>query len=98
MKYNILCLFKFNNYYNRKIIFYDSYSDYKNFEFLEIEDVNFNPNDSVNAHLIINVATFDGAEFDNIPDYIILGLNLKDYDGVESRWFVLNAVRIYFFR
>ena len=94
MKYDIYFYFKFNNYYNRKIIFYDSLDDYElNSEaYGIIEDVNFNPNDGLNAHLIVNTNKLTGrGEFDNIPDYLVI----TEHESTEimARWFILSVNR-----
>lgn len=97
MKYDLIFLYRFNNYYNRKVIFYNTLSSYLNFEYLEIENSNFNPSDGITTAHILNADKLEidddetAPEFDNIPDYLIL-LDAET-KSIMSRWFVLNATR-----
>lgn len=52
---NLILLKNFNNYYNRKIIKYDSYLDYTaQYENKILLNINFVPNDGVTTEQIIN--------------------------------------------
>lgn len=91
------CFFrKFNNYFNRKIIYYDNFESYLE----SLEDVDdyyipmasdeetplpfdFNPNDNVMTEIVVNSVPFD-------PDYFIL---FNDDYTIASRWFVLEQKR-----
>lgn len=83
---------KFNNYFNRKVIRYESLEDYQNASedfFIPSMPNNsmmlfdFNPNDNVTTEIIVNEVPFD-------PDYFLL----LDTDGeIVSRWFVLEQKR-----
>lgn len=91
------CFFrKFNNYFNRKIIYYDNFESYLE----SLEDVDdyyipmasdeetplpfdFNPNDNVMTEIFVNDLPFD-------PDYFIL---FNDDYSIASRWFVLEQKR-----
>lgn len=52
---NILLLRGFNNYFNRIVKKYSSLADYKSnsASFLDLANINFNPNDGVATELII---------------------------------------------
>ena len=56
---NILLLRGFNNYFNRIVKKYSTVDDYKanSSSFLELSNINFNPNDGVNTDLIIGGPT-----------------------------------------
>lgn len=76
------------NYFNRRILFYGSLSDYltaagQNYELHE--EVNFNPADGVNTYL--DVVTDDGDKF----SYLLL-VDPED-NTIISRWFILEADR-----
>lgn len=84
---NILLLSGFNNYFNRRIIKYSSIDDYLDTDhseaLLDLEKINFNPNDNVGTKIILNT-TLDNA------DYLVV---YDDDDNIISRWFVLSNVR-----
>lgn len=92
MKLHYCFLERFNNYFNRKIIRYESLLDYENNSkgvFIP-EDSNgvmlpfdFNPNDNVTTEIIANEVPFD-------PDYFLL---LDDDSNIVQRWFVLEQKR-----
>ena len=83
---------RFNNYFNRKVIRYDSLSDYQDnaqADYIPVDDegnmtpFDFNPNDNITTEIIANGVPFD-------PDYFLL----LDADGeIVSRWFVLEQKR-----
>lgn len=52
---NILLLRGFNNYFNRIVKKYSTIDDYKNnsSSFLDLANINFNPNDGVATELVI---------------------------------------------
>ena len=83
---------KFNNYFNRKIIKYESLSDYVNNSkdsFIPTDSeggmtpFDFNPNDNVTTEIIANDVPFD-------PDYFLL---LDENQAIVQRWFVLEQKR-----
>ena len=76
-----LYLFNFNNYYNRIIKKYDKIDDYGT-PLETFTNVNFNPNDGISTKQILN---YNG----DIPDYLIA----HNGKNIESRWFILDAVR-----
>ena len=76
-----LYLLNYNNYYNRVVKRLNNLNDYSPYILTTIENVNFNPNDGVNAEQIVN---WGGA----IPDYLIAA----DETGF-TRWFVIEAIR-----
>ena len=92
MKLHYCFLERFNNYFNRKIIKYDSLLEYQNNSksFFIPEDTHgammpfdFNPNDNVMTEIIANEVPFD-------PDYFLL---LNDDSSIVQRWFVLEQKR-----
>jgi hypothetical protein len=52
---NILLLRGFNNYFNRIVKKYSTIDDYKNnsSSFLDLANINFNPNDGVATELVV---------------------------------------------
>lgn len=80
-----LRLYKYNNYYNRRV---KSFSDLIDLdEFLEYTeyDINFNPNDGVSTeHIIGGINTYNGG-----ADYAVL----EDQNEVISRWFIIESQR-----
>ena len=92
MKQHYCFLERFNNYFNRKIIKYETLLDYQNNskDFFIPEDsqgnmtpFDFNPNDNVMTEIIANDIPFD-------PDYFLL---LDDEQNIVQRWFVLEQKR-----
>lgn len=92
MKRCYCLLERFNNYFNRKIIRFDSLSDYQSASkdsFIPVNNdgsmshFDFNPNDNVTAEIIVNNVPFD-------PDYFLL---LDDEANIVQRWFVMEQSR-----
>ena len=94
---NILLLRGFNNYFNRTVKKYSTLADYRSnsSSYLDLANINFNPNDGVATELIIgsvnqkeNNAPLD---WENIgtPDYLICYEN----NVIKFRWFVLESER-----
>lgn len=92
MKYYYCFLKRFNNYFNRKIIKYDSLLEYQEHSesFFIPEDqggnmkpMDFNPNDNVTTEIIVNDIPFD-------PDYLLI----FDADlNIVQRWFAIEQKR-----
>jgi len=92
MKYHYCFLKRFNNYFNRKIIKYDSLLEYQEHSesFFIPEDqeghtksMDFNPNDNVTTEIIVNDIPFD-------PDYLLI----FDADlNIVQRWFAIEQKR-----
>ena len=80
-------IYKYNNYYNRQVKSETSLSNYGTAIYIET-NVNFNPNDDVNAQQLVgrlnNWYTGDG-------DYFIYS---EDGQNITSRWFILDATRV----
>ena len=80
-------IYKYNNYYNRQVKSETSLSNYGTAIYIET-NVNFNPNDDVNAQQLVgrlnNWYTGDG-------DYFIYS---EDGQNITSRWFILDATRL----
>ena len=83
---------RFNNYFNRKVIKYESLLDYQNKalnNFIPIDSegnmtpFDFNPNDNITTEIIANNVPFDA-------DYFLL---LDDDAEIVSRWFILEQKR-----
>lgn len=75
----------YNNYFNRKVKYYDFLADYINqYTYYDIGGINFNPNDGISAEQIIN--------WDQpwMPDYMLL---LDSNSNIISRWFVIESKR-----
>lgn len=92
MKQHYCLLERFNNYFNRKIIKYESLSDYEDHakdSFIPYNEdgsmtlFDFNPADNVTTEIIVNNVPFD-------PDYFLL---LDDNAQIVQRWFVLEQKR-----
>lgn len=83
---------KFNNYFNRKIIRYDTLAEYQTAsedDYIPLNSQNamqsfdFNPNDNVTTEIIADEVPFS-------PDYF---LELDDDGEILSRWYVLEMKR-----
>ena len=94
---NVLLLRGFNNYFNRIVKKYSTLNDYrtKASSYIDLSNINFNPNDGVGTVLVLggptqqeNSLPFD---WENIgtPDYLICYEN----NDIVSRWFVLESER-----
>ena len=85
-----LYCYKFNNYYNRQLKVLDSISDYSNYLVYQEtgNNLNFNPNDSVNT--VITIGRQDNP-YNVIADYIIYSENNID---ITSRWFIIESTRL----
>ena len=92
MKLHYCFLERFNNYFNRKIIKYESLNDYLDHSkdsFIPLNkegnmaSFDFNPNDNVMTEIIANDVPFDA-------DYFLL---LDDNSNIVQRWFILEQKR-----
>ena len=100
---NILLLRGFNNYFNRIVKKYSSIADYKtnSTAFLELTNINFNPNDGVIAELVIGNPTQQENNkplaWDTVgtPDYLVCYENEGNPAApvIKFRWFVLESER-----
>lgn len=99
---NILVLRKFNNYFNRIVVKYDTLAEYQNRadSYLRYTNINFNPNDGVNTEVILGGDSQKelGApiDFDNNggPDYVVCYENPTPFSTrIRSRWFVIECQR-----
>ena len=81
----IIVLDGFNNYYNRRVLWHDTYEGYESHSnfYYTFTDINFNPNDNVTAELVVRDISAN-------PDYLLV---LDDEDNIVSRWFVLRSTR-----
>lgn len=83
---NLYILQKFNNYSDRKIIGYQTLTNYLNYSIGSAIDVNFNPNDGKYTNQVV-MCDFDTLGY---PDYLIV---CDENNNIISRWFVLNTTR-----
>ena len=105
---NILILKKFNNYFNRVVLKYDTLQKYKNKagSYLAYSNINFNPNDGILTELVIGnevqIASDKPLDWEDsgAPDYLICyetsGTGESGdpvVETIKSRWFILEAVR-----
>lgn len=100
---NILLLRGFNNYFNRTVKKYSTIADYKakSNSYLELENINFNPNDGVAAELVIgSVNQLEDNKplaWDQVgtPDYLVCYENEGDpaVPVIKFRWFILESER-----
>lgn len=83
---NLILLKNFNNYFNRKIIKYETYEEYVQQvpDSDILKNINFIPNDGITTEQIINWT------YDWTPDYLLC---INDKNEIDSRWFVIEAVR-----
>lgn len=89
---NLLLLKKFNNYYNRTIIKFDTYSEYSSLdESTLITSIDFNPNDGISTEQIINWNK------SWTPDYLLVTEQVtsggETTTNIISRWFVMECQR-----
>lgn len=90
--YNIYLLENFNNYYNRRIIRYETIKEYWTHQtnnkraYINFK-ANFIPNDGVSTEHIVNAQQLD---IKWNPDYLIL---VDEYEEIVQRWFVIDSVR-----
>ena len=89
----IILLKGFNNYYNRKLKYYDNYTDYLDYAYDNsvggtYTNINFNPNDGVRTEHIFNLELNDKQEF---PDYLLV---LDENSNIISRWYILESTRL----
>lgn len=82
----IYALEHFNNYFNHKVIKYDTLEEYLQHsdKYEPLAGVNFNPADGVNTTHIINAIDIN-------PDYLLV---VDDANNIVSRWFITDAVQI----
>ena len=82
----IYALEHFNNYFNHKVIKYDTLEEYlhNSDKYEPLAGVNFNPADGVNTTHIINAIDIN-------PDYLLV---VDDANNIVSRWFITDAVQI----
>lgn len=85
--YNIY-LYNFNNYSNRVEKSFPEIAYYSDYLVCNpMTNINFNPNDGVNASLIVN--TFDKTYYDGEPNYCIIeDMQTNDF----TRWFIIETV------
>lgn len=89
----ITLLYGFNNYYNRKIIYFSDVTTYINRSIASTTTdftVNFDYNDNVNTELVFNVAP----EAEERPDYcLVQHLDEQNNIVIDSRWFVIKTYK-----
>lgn len=83
--FNVCFLKKFNNYFNRKVIGFETLAEYQNAAeefFMPTYTISFDPKDNVSTEIIMNECPFDA-------DYVLV-LDLEF--NILSRWFVMENV------
>lgn len=91
-----LYILKYNNYYNRLVKKEASFSDYQPYILYTVENINFNPNDNIDAEVVLGTGDYNGN-----GDYVILTSTRRRPSGapvgfeeyVVSRWFIAEAKR-----
>lgn len=91
-----LYILKYNNYYNRLVKKEASFSDYQPYILYTVENINFNPNDNIDAEVVLGTGDYQGN-----GDYAILtntrsrpvGAPVGFEEYVVSRWFIAEAKR-----
>ena len=99
---NILLLKKFNNYFNKIVVKYNTLNEYKerSSSFLVYSNVNFNPNDGVITELTVGneIQQSENQPLDwedsGNPDYLVCYETVEGVDTIKSRWFITDSVRI----
>lgn len=100
---NILLLRGFNNYFNRIVKKCSTIADYKakSNSYLELENINFNPNDGIATELVIGspnqLEDNKPLAWDQVgtPDYLVCYENEGDpaVPVIKFRWFILESER-----
>lgn len=80
---NTLVLLRYNNYYARRLKKEATLQAYLQHQVLQFSNVNFNPNDGVNATHVVNQST-------DMSNYMLV---LDEANNIISRWFILEAKR-----
>lgn len=80
---NTLVLLRYNNYYARRLKKEPTLQAYLQYQVLQFSNVNFNPNDGVNATHVVNQPT-------DMSNYMLV---LDEANNIISRWFILEATR-----
>ena len=80
---NTLVLLRYNNYYARRLKKEATLQAYLQYQVLQFSNVNFNPNDGVNATHVVNQST-------DMSNYMLV---LDEANNIISRWFILEAKR-----
>ena len=82
-----LYFLKFKNYYSRELKYYNDLNSYKNYVVSAAQEVNFNPNDGVNAMQ-------DQVIVDANCDYLLCTeYNTIGEENIVSRWYIIEAER-----
>ena len=82
-----LYFLKFKNYYSRELKYYNDLNSYKNYVVSAAQEVNFNPNDGVNAMQ-------DQVIVDANCDYLLCTeYNTIGEENIVSRWYIIEASR-----
>ena len=107
---NLIFLKGYNNYFNRIVKKESTIADYKAavldgeiLNYIELENINFNPNDGVTTELVVGKGDLkwdDHLPFSPYqpegnyePDYAVVYNNVVGIEIIVSRWFVTECVR-----
>ena len=77
----------FNNYFNRKLKYYDSISQYPDPFLVQDNVINFTPGDGVTTTQVCNSDIFRN-DSNQTPDYCIV---VNEYNTILSRWYVTDT-------
>ena len=96
---NVLLLKKFNNYFNRIIVKYDTLAKYQEGtdSYVAYTGINFNYNDGIITEIIIGSEgqQISGSPIDwdetGSPDYLVCYDTVNNTDTIKSRWFVTES-------
>ena len=84
-----LYVYKFNNYYNRRVKKFENLEDYPEPEYIETGTYcNFNPNDGINTTIVLGRP--GNNEYPGDCDYFIYS---DDNTSITSRWFIIEQTR-----
>ena len=74
----------FNNYYNRKLRYYDNINKYPSASYIQSDVINFNFGDGITTTQVVTWPS--AAEF--CADYLVI---TNEDNSINSRWFVIDA-------
>ena len=82
-----------NNYYNRRVVRYETLAEYQDKLLITIDNYAFKPNDGISTSIVVNTySEVDHQPFiiESVPDYVIVA---EDDNTINSRWFILEWTR-----
>ena len=82
--FNLFWYEGFNNYYNRKLRYYDDINKYPSASYIQSDVINFNFADGITTTQVVTWPS--AAEFS--ADYLVI---TNENNSINSRWFVIDA-------